>query len=222
MTETNTFMREVDEDVRREKFEQLWQRYGKVAIGAFTVLIIATAGLTYTRNQQNARFEAATTELASQLQSLRDDNKDDIRANLDKLAVSAPEGQATLARLYMASIINEKDRDAALKDLAAIAGDSKALSVYRDLAKLLSIQLRLDSDDALQLQNELSPLKDKNQPWRWSALEFSALLSLKQGDAASAKAAFEQLYNDPDTPQGIRQRAGQQIGAVGATPAPTK
>ncbi|MEI9929239.1 MAG: hypothetical protein WDM89_01380 [Rhizomicrobium sp.] len=36
---------EVEEDVRRERFEKLWKQYGDYAVAALAVVILAIAGL---------------------------------------------------------------------------------------------------------------------------------------------------------------------------------
>jgi hypothetical protein len=36
--------REIDEEVRREQFMKLWERYGNLLIAACVVLVVAVAG----------------------------------------------------------------------------------------------------------------------------------------------------------------------------------
>lgn len=215
-TENTSFFREVDDEVRRERMEEVWRKYGRYVIGAVIAIVVGTAATTYWREQTNQKLEAGTTALASQLQSLKADNEAETIKALEALGTSAPGGQAALARLYAAGLAGGKDRPAALAELKAVAESASSPPLYRELAKLLSIQLRLDSDDAAVLQTELTPLMAKDQPWRWSAKEYAALLALKQGDAAKARALYTELNTDGDTPQGIHQRAARFV----ATPTP--
>jgi len=63
---TDTFIREVEEDLRREQFLRLWQRYGTYAVAAAVLLVLAIAGYKYreydritTAEASGARYEAA-------------------------------------------------------------------------------------------------------------------------------------------------------------------
>ena len=50
---------EIDEDVRRERYEQLWKRYGNYVIGAALLVVLATTGAVgwreYTDRQNKAQ-----------------------------------------------------------------------------------------------------------------------------------------------------------------------
>lgn len=208
MTENTAFLREVDEDVRRERLEQAWKKYGRIIITAALVLVGGTAVATYMRDHQNQKFEAATTQIAEVLQSLRADNSTDVQNRLATMAADLPEGQTTIARLYVAGLATEgNNREKALSQLAELAADQRIQPLYRNLARLTSIQLRLDTDEPAALRAELEPLMAAGQPWRFSAREAAALLAIKSGDTASARDLYEQLKNDPDTPTSIRDRA---------------
>lgn len=208
MTDNTSFFREVDEDVRREQLEKFWQKYGRLLVGAALLAVVATAVMTYLGGEQNQKYEQATTQVAEVLQSLKPDNMADIRSKLDALAPTLPEGQTVVARLYSAGLASEdNDRAKALAQLADLGKDERVNPLYRDLARMISIQLRLDSDDPAQLKSELEPLMGAGQPWRFSAREAAAMLAIKTGDKQTAHDLFEQLKNDADCPTSIRDRA---------------
>lgn len=210
MTDNTAFFREVDEDVRRERLERLWKKYGRTIIGIAVLLVAGTALLTYMRGEQNRKFETATTQVAEVLQGLKPDNTAEVQEKLAGLAGTLPEGQTTIARLYVAGLASEgQDRAKALEQLATLAGDQRIAPLYRDLAKIISIQLRLDTDDPAKLRAELEPLMAAGQPWRFSAREAAALLAIKTGDTAAAGDIYEQLKNDSDAPTSIRDRASK-------------
>lgn len=210
MTDNTAFFREVDEDVRREQLERLWKKYGRALMGLALVAVIGTGVFTVLRNQQNAKFEAATSQVAEVLQSIKPDNHDEIRTRLAEITPGLPEGQTAIARLYSASLAAAAGkRDDALNELAALFNDSRIDPLYRDLARLTSIQQRLDTDDAAKLRSELEPLMAAGQPWRFSAREAAALLAIKTGDKAAARDLYQQLKDDADTPTSIRERASK-------------
>jgi hypothetical protein len=212
---TESIFREIDEDIRREKLEQLWKKHGRLFVIAIVVVVVAVGAGTLWQERQTSAMEKATAALASTLQQLKADNHTDITTQLETFSASAPEGPATLARLYAAGVAaNGENNTAALAQLRTLADDKQAPELYRSLAQLLLTQARMDSEDPVTLQNELSPLKEDGKPWRYSARELSALLSLKQGDIDSARATLEALQQDNAAPGGIRERATRLLATL--------
>ena len=52
---------------------------------------------------------------------------------------------------------------------------------------------------------------DNNNPWRYSAQELSAFLLQKEGDMDKAKAIYQKLILNSQTPSGIKQRSEKMI-----------
>ena len=134
---------EVDEELRAERAGKLLKRYGGLIIGLALLIVAGAAGWQGWRWYQAKQDAAAALEyltamrLADSAAAGNTANTPAAIAALDRLAVTAPEGYRTLARL----------RDAALKadtgDLAgatalwnAVAADGAADPLLRDLANL--------------------------------------------------------------------------------------
>lgn len=211
---TDSIFREIDEDLRREKIEQLWQRHRTAIIAIIAAVVIGTAGFTIWQDRRTSALENATAQLTVTLQQLKADNHGDITTQLEQFSSTAPNGPATMARLYAAGVAAQSNDAAALAQLRGVIADDRAPKMYRDLAQLLLTQARLDSEEPAALQNELSPLKEDGEPWRFSARELSALLSLKQGDIDSARAALEALQQNSDAPTGVRERATRVLATL--------
>lgn len=207
--------RELDEDLRNQKLEKVWKAHSRKIITTVIALVALSAGYTVWQDRMTSKLEAATSSLTTVLQQIKPDNRASTIAELDKLAASAPTGQAVIARLYTAALAADDGKTAeAIAALDAIAADKEVAPLYRDYAKVLSVYHQLDSGDAVALQNTLSPLKGADKPWRYAAEELSALLSLKQGDRDSAKAALERLQADVDAPGGVRERATRILSTL--------
>jgi hypothetical protein len=59
--------REVDEDLRRDRLEKIWKRYGAAFVGAVLLIVAGTAGFVAWRNHQQAEAETKTAQLADAL-----------------------------------------------------------------------------------------------------------------------------------------------------------
>lgn len=210
-------IREVDEELRRENWEKLWKKYGKLAIAAAIALVLGTAAVVgwreYDRSQRmeaGERFGAVIAEV--------ENTKDPAQA-ADVLAAyipDAPDGYATLARLREAKLrADAGDREAAIAIYDALAADSAVEPLFRDLAALYSVRMQVDGGDPATLNARLSPLAVDGNPWRYTARELQAVVAMNSGDNSAAREIFTRLADDMDTPDSLRARATEMLRAMG-------
>jgi hypothetical protein len=207
--------REIDEELRRDNFLKLWQRYGKYVIVAAGVVVAGTAVATGWREYQARQRQAEGVRYEAALNLVQQGRDQEATGAFAAIAHDANAGRAVLARFEEASLkAKSGDRDGAMALYAAIAGDTSVVRAYRDLATLLSARLELDSNpkDAVQ---KLAPLTDASNPWHASALELTAVAALDQGDKTTARTTFQRLADDLAAPQGARARAAEMVAALG-------
>lgn len=207
-------IREVDEELRHEQFEQLWKKHGNLAIGAAVALVLAVAGWQGWNAWQTKQRAAAGGQFTAAMQSLQQGNRDEAMAQLGKVAAEGTAGYQTLADFKLADLkLAAGDRDAAIalfERIAAGRGDE----LYRDLAKLKAAYLKLDSAEPSAVEASVAPLAAESSPWRHSAREIQALAAAKRGDQARAVELFSKIADDPAAPQGVRARAAEMLAAV--------
>ncbi|HYD30216.1 MAG TPA: tetratricopeptide repeat protein [Azospirillaceae bacterium] len=206
--------REIDEDLRRDRMERVWKRYGGILLAGAITIVAATGGWVAWDRWQTQRQSETTQRLVTALAT------EDTAARLNDLsafAAQAPTGPATLARLYEAGLrAQQGDAKAAIALYDQVAADGATEGVWRDLATLLSVMHQVGSGDAVALQARITPLSADANPWRHSAREVMALLALQAGDTARARTLFQQLADDADAPAGVRGRAGDLAAQYGA------
>lgn len=210
--------REIDEELRQERFEKLWQRYGKLVIGAAVAVVVAIVAVSGWRQYQEsrqledgARFAAAKTLLA-------ENKDDDARALFEALARESGTSYGVLSRFHAAAL-KAKGSDAvgAAGDYDALADDSDVARSLRDLAVLqwaLST-MSADSFDAATVTRRLQPLAAANNPWRHSALELLGLAAQHSGNPAKAREFFRRIVDDAAAPRNLRGRATQMLTVIG-------
>ncbi len=198
---------EVDEEVRREQFKRLWERYGNYIIAA-CVLVIAGVGAwrgyewweTKRAAESGTAFERAVT-LAEAGKPL------EAEAAFAKLATDGTAGYRVLARLREAAELGQTDPKAAVKAYDEIAADRSNGQVMQDLATLRTGFLLVDSASYADMWTRLEPLTGAERPFRYSARELLALSGWKQGDMGAARQWADTIISDPQTPAGARSRA---------------
>lgn len=205
---------EVEEDLRRDRAMRLWKRYGWMVGLVVVVAIGGTAGWQFWAQKQRSDAQAATARL---LEAMRNPTAPEATAGLEALAREAAPGPRTLARLTEAARrATVNDTAAAIPLWQAVAGDSAADPLYRDLASLLLAMHTLDTGDPAELAARLTPLVAPGNPWRHNAAELLALLAERRGDRTGAIAAFRTLAADANAPVGVRTRAEQMLFVLGA------
>ena len=135
---------------------------------------------------------------------------------LDKLAADAPQGYRTLARMRAAGLkADAGDVAGAVTLWNAVAADSNADPLLRDLASLRATERELDHGDPAQLEARLKPLAAPDNPWSGLAREQLALLDLRQGKVEDARKMLQTLSTSLESPPGLRARANALLAGLG-------
>ncbi|MBU6474351.1 MAG: hypothetical protein KGQ70_00160 [Alphaproteobacteria bacterium] len=192
---------EISEDLRRENLARFWKENGSWIIGGAIGAIVLTAFMSFMRQRAFTQNTRATTELALTVDATN-------YQKLEQFAATADKDHAMIARFIAAdNYIDNNQKDKAVALYAQISGTSGIAKVWRDLARIHSISLRLDTAPAAQLAAELAPLAASDCVWRYTAREMQALLAARQGDMQKAADLMAAIAADPGAPDDERQRA---------------
>jgi hypothetical protein len=209
---------EVEEDLRAERAEKLLKKYAWLLIAVVVAIIGAVAGWQLWNRYKNQQDAAAAARYVAVQNALEQPGagKPDQIANLDQIAASAPEGYATLARMRAAGLkADAGDVPGAIALWNAVAADSNADRLLRDLASLLAAARELDHGDPAQLEARLKPLAEPGNPWSTLAQEQLAMLDLRQGRVDDARKKLQTLSFDIASPSGLRARASALLAGLG-------
>jgi hypothetical protein len=213
---SDDIFREIDEDLRRDRVENLWRRHGRLVIGAAVLLVVGTGGFQVWRHSQQSTAEAAGLAYFKAVQ-LAEQDPAAAAASFEGIGAGKAAGYAVLARIQAAVIKlkNGGDKPGGMAGLRAVAADSGVDQPYRDLALLLSAEYAIDDEPAASIIERLKPLTAESNPWRFSARELTALAEIKGGDKAAGIKTYQQLADDLDAPAGLRARATAIVEALG-------
>lgn len=217
LAESNEFIREVDEEYRRDRIAQIWKRYNGVIIALAILVIGAVGGWRYWQHYQRTQAEAASARFQEALR-LDQENKDEEAAQaLRGLTADAVGGYRLLARFRLAAEIGQQSPEDGAKAFDALASDGGVPGVLQDLARLRAAMLRLDTD-AAAAQTALERLASPSNPWRHTAREMLGLAALKRSDYDGAGRWFDQIAADREAPQHLRSRLEIYTAIVAAGP----
>jgi hypothetical protein len=208
-----SFIDEVTEEVRRDKLYRYLRRYGWIGIVAVLLIVGGAAWREYQIVQKAAESQAFGDALLAAL-----DQNDAASREAALAAVAAPGQRQALLDLLLATD-PDSNRAAALAALERVAADQSLPASYRDLAILRRVIVAGSDLPVAERQALLDEIGVPGRPYRTLAQEQKALLLVEAGDTAGAIAALEQLQQDQEATPGLRSRAGQLVVALGGEPA---
>ncbi len=204
----DSFIREVNEELRQDQAKALWDRYGPIFLGIAIAAVLATAAWVgwdyWTRSQANAsgdRFSQALT-LAGQGRA------DEALAQLQALEADGYGAYPVLARLRTATLqAAQGDTAAAVASFDAVAADNGVPASMRDMARLRAAYILVDHGSYADVSTRVEALTADTNALRHSAREALGLAAWKEGRSSDALALFEQLASDAEAPRNARERA---------------
>jgi len=198
---------EVDEEVRRERLEKLWERYSIYIIGA-AVLIVAGIGAWRGYEYSEAKKAAAAGAAFESALTLSEAGKHtEADAAFAKIATEAPAGYRTLARFRAAAELAQVKPADAIKSYDDLAADSSLGATLQDLAAVRAGMLMVDSASLADMRGRLDPVAEPGRTFRHTARELLALSAWRNHDFTVARRYIDMIATDGETPPGTRARA---------------
>jgi hypothetical protein len=211
--------REIDEELRHERYEKLWARYGRYAIGVMVAIVVVFAGWQGWGQYERTQRETASAQYAAALRLLADGKNSEAASLFSSLADKGGQSYGALSRFHQSALkAKAGDIAGAATAFQAIAADSSLDDALRDAALLFSVTHDMDvaNVEPKALLARLEPVVSGAGPWRHSAWELAGLLALKSGDEAGAKAHFKKIADDLAAPANMRSRAAQILSVIGS------
>ena len=212
MSNPDSFIDEVTEEVRRDKLFAAFKKYGWIGAALVAVVVGGTAWTEWRKSTDAAQAQAfgdavfAATEAA-----------DPAARRAALAAVPATGERAAVLNLLLASDPSD-DRTATVAALQKVEADATLPQVWRDLAVLRRVSLQGTELSVPERRGLLEPIAQAGRTFRPLAAEQLAYLLVEEGKAAQAITALQALTEDQEAPAGLRSRAGQMIVALGGTP----
>ena len=211
-----SFVREVDENLRRDQMAARAKRFGGVAIAAVLLFLIAVAAYLYWQERQRKQAEAATEQLTLTLQDVGANRMAAAPAQLDALRQSDAEGVKAVAGLSRAALtLQQGDRKLAATVYAEIAANDELAKPFRDLALVRGTALDYDALKPDEVIARLQPLATPGQPFFGSAGEMVGMALIAKGQKPAAAQLFAKIAADASVPDSLRTRAVQVAGSLG-------
>lgn len=215
MANTETFVDEVNEELRKERLYGYFRRYGWIALLVVLALVGGAAYTEWTKASAMRKAEAFGGSVFAALGAPTPEGRATALAEIEPQA----EGHALILSLIIAAqeTVEAEPADAAAT-WAALAENAAITGVYRDLV-IMKSQLAGGTDDTAEDLATLDGLIVADSPFAALAMEQKALLQIASGDQEAGLATLAELLERPGITDLTRRRVGQLQVALGVTSA---
>ncbi len=215
MSDTDSFIEEVTEEVRRDKLYGYVRKYGWIAALAVILLVGGAAWSEYGKAQERAQAEALGDNIVEAL------NMNDQTARSVAISEIQTEDQRARAALDMiaaAELAGADNRDGAVARLTELSENGEVPGIYRQIAGFKALLLQSTSLSAADRRAGFNNYAIPGNPLRLLAEEQIGLISVELGEPDAAIERFQSILTDAETTSDLQQRAMQVIVALGGEP----
>lgn len=204
----DSFIREVNQELRQDQAKALWDRYGTAVIAGAVAILVATSAWVGWDYWSQTRADRSGDAYLQALELARDGKTDEAKAALAALEAGGYGAYPVLARMRTATLAAEAgDHAGAISGFDSVAADGAVPAAIREMARLRAALLLVDTGSYADVARRVETLTAETNPLRHSAREALALAAWKEGRTADAAALYGQIIDDEGAPQNIRQRA---------------
>jgi hypothetical protein len=211
----DSFIREVNEEIRQDQARALWDRFGPLALGVAVLVVLATAGSVGYNYWTETRANRSGDAFSQALALANDGKNDEALGALQALEADGYGAYPLLARMRAATVLSAKgDFAGAVAGFDAVAADSSIPPAIRDMASLRAAYLLVDNGSYADVAARAEALTADTNPLRHSAREALGLSAWKEGRSSDALKLFEQIAADDAAPRNTRQRATLMVELI--------
>ncbi len=213
---SDNFLREIDEEVRRDKAADLWKEYGNLVIVLLALLVLSVGGWRFWQYRQEQAAQAVSARLESALKASRESRADEAEKTLTELTKEGNDGYRLISKFRLAAEAARREPADGAKAFDALAADQAVEPTFRDLARIRSTMLKVDTASYAEIKAALEPMAVAAGVWRHTARELLGVSALKAQNMDDAGRWFDQIVIDREAPQALRQRADLYLALVRA------
>ncbi|OJF95520.1 tetratricopeptide repeat protein [Pararhizobium antarcticum] len=213
-----SFIREVNEELRSEQVKAVWSRFGGVFIAIAILIVLGTIGKVGYEYWHETSASESGDEFLAALNLAKENKTDEALAALTSLEKDGYGAYPVLARMRAATLqVQKGDTAAAIQAFSDIGKDSTIEKPMRDAARMRAAYLLVDTGTYEQVSAEVEQMAVPAGAMRHSAREVLGLAAYKAGDMPKAKTWFQQIADDAESPRNLANRAQMLLDLIAAS-----
>ena len=203
---------EVDEDIRKERYQNLWSNYGKYII-AFLMLIVIAFSLTQYFQAKNISDNKAILDMYfSAAEGIEKNQLDFANNELEIVYNQKNKMLAALSGFKMSEIyLNNNQKEEAILLLEKIVDNRSLESIYRELALYKYIMINFENIDISSIEKKIVSIGVNKNILHPYFQEIIGIKYLTAGNIEKANSVFTDLLLNEDTPFDLKMRLDKLI-----------
>ena len=205
-------LRQVDEDLRKDRILILWKKYGIYIILFIVLLLVSVIGYQINKslNISNNQKQVENYLNASNLPS-----ENEIVSSLSNLENSSNTFMRGLIRLKMANtLMSQGKKEQSQTILIQLMEDREVNKIINDAAGYFYLMSKLNEITKDELLVYFPDSQIDNSAFKYLFLELLALHDLFSGDFDQTKKSFQKIINDPAAPREIIIRSEKFLESI--------
>jgi len=215
VSDTDSFLQEVSEELRRDRLYRNIRKYGWIAIVLVFIIVGAATYREYMKSQAETEAELFGTSI---IDALNETDSADRISKLQEIIAPGHNSKAIVAMLLSSEAIGNEPKTLEMNSLKDVAESLSIDAHYRDL---LNFKILLGSAEIMSVEERVkayNTLSEPGNPYRLLAEEQMALIELELGNTDNAVEKISQILLDAELTSGLRNRATQMLIALGKDP----
>ena len=203
---------EVDEDIRKERYQNLWSNYGKYII-AFLMLIVIAFSLTQYFQAKNISDNKAILDMYySAAEGIEKNQLDFANNELEIVYNQKNKMLAALSGFKMSeTYLNNNQKEEAILLLEKIVANRSLESIYRELALYKYIMINFENIDISSIEKKIVSIGVNKNILHPYFQEIIGIKYLTAGNIEKANSVFTDLLLNEDTPFDLKMRLDKLI-----------
>ncbi|MEP4194141.1 MAG: hypothetical protein ABJL99_00735 [Aliishimia sp.] len=215
MSDTDSFINEVTDEVKRDRLYGYMRRYGWIGVLVILLIVGGASFSEWRKSQTEAQAEALGDAMIAAL-SLNDQAARS--SAIAAVEAENPVARAALDMIAASELVAAENIEDAAARLTALAENGDVPEVYRNIAGFKAILIQSETLDIAQRRAGFEGFAVPGNPMRMLAQEQLALIDVEAGDIEAALTRLQASLIDAEATADLQRRAMQVMVALGGEP----
>ena len=204
------FIREVDEELKEEKYAKIWKKISPFVISLALGIVIFTTGIVGWDNYVEKSKQKLGDDFTAAVELIKEEDIDTALIALERITDKSSDGYVTLSKMKKAAILISKNNVEEGLNIYLDIENTAIDQSFRDMATILYVLNALDYKEPSILLDKINRLSI-DSPWKFSALELKAFVYYKNKDLIRSKEIFNEIVSIGNAPSTLSSRARDMI-----------
>jgi hypothetical protein len=203
---------EVDEDIRKERYQNLWSKYGKYVIGFLIIIIIIFSLSQYLQTKNISDNREILDIYFTSIESIEKNQLDLASQDLEIVYNEKNNALAAISGIKLSQIyLNNNQKNKALSFLENIYNNKSLDSIYRELALYKYIMINFENINVEKIENMVKSIEVGDNLFSLYFQEIIGIKYLTLSNTKKANSIFTKLSSKDDIPFDLRMRLDKLI-----------